>query len=189
MKRRTLLGWICQAIAISCTAIVAFPAVQFVIAPLKKKKGKAATLQRVAQLPQLKTGEPQEFAIVGSRRDAWTVYANGQIGRVWLILRSEKGTPAKDAQVDAYSSVCPHLRCFVQMGADKEKFFCPCHKAVFQFDGEAVSSKTLGYTNPTPRGMDALECQVVQDEKTKEWWVEVKYEKFKTGLEKKVVET
>ncbi len=189
MKRRTLLGWICQAIAISCTAIVAFPAVQFVIAPLKKKKGKAATLQRVAQLLQLKTEEPQEFAIVGNRRDAWTVYTNEPIGRVWLILRSEKGTPAKDIQVDAYSSICPHLRCLIQMGASKKEFSCPCHKAVFEFDGEAASSKKLGYSNPTPRGMDSLECQVVQDKKTKEWWVEVKYEKFKTGLAKKVLET
>ena len=29
------------------------------------------------------------------------------------------------------------------------------------------------------RGMDSLDCQIVQDEKTKEWWIKVKYQKFK----------
>ena len=187
MKRRNLLRWLCQAIAVSCTAIVAFPAIQFVIAPLRKKKKAEATSQRVAQLGQLKTGEPQQFAIIGNRRDAWTVYPNAVVGRVWLVLRNQPKTP-DHAKVDVYSSVCPHLRCDVQLASNKESFNCPCHNAEFSLDGEAISREKLGRENPTPRGMDTLVSTIVQDDKTKEWWIEVTYQKFKTGLTTKVKE-
>ncbi len=188
MKRRTLLRRICQLISTVCVAIVAYPSIQFIIAPLRKKKNEESGSKRVAQLSQLKTDQPQEFPVIGNRRDAWTVYSNEAIGRVWLVLRNDASTPGK-AKVDAYSSVCPHLRCAVQMASNKKEFSCPCHNAVFDFSGEAVSKEKLGRNNPTPRGMDSLECKVVQDEKTKEWWIEVKYEKFKTGLATKVLET
>lgn len=39
----------------------------------------------------------------------------------------------------AYSSVCPHLGCRVRWEADENRFFCPCHRGVFDESGTAVS--------------------------------------------------
>jgi hypothetical protein len=34
--------------------------------------------------------------------------------------------------------------------------------------------------------MDSLECRIVQDEQTQEWWVEVTYQRFEYGVTSKV---
>jgi hypothetical protein len=37
--------------------------------------------------------------------------------------------------------------------------------------------------------MDSLDCRIVQDEQSGQWWVEVRFEKFKQGLTTKVAMT
>lgn len=49
-----------------------------------------------------------------------------------LIKRSAGG-------IEAFNSVCPHLGCRVHWVPAKGEFFCPCHNAVFDGDGVAVS--------------------------------------------------
>ena len=41
--------------------------------------------------------------------------------------------------IEAFSSVCPHLGCRVHWVPSRKEFFCPCHNAVFDGDGMAVS--------------------------------------------------
>ena len=41
--------------------------------------------------------------------------------------------------IEAFSSVCPHLGCRVHWVPSRKEFFCPCHNAVFDGDGVAVS--------------------------------------------------
>jgi Rieske Fe-S protein len=43
------------------------------------------------------------------------------------------------AGIDAFSSVCPHLGCRVHWEAAEERFFCPCHRGVFDAAGVALS--------------------------------------------------
>lgn len=47
----------------------------------------------------------------------------------------------------ALSNICTHLSCRVRWVAEEEKFFCPCHNAVFDKAGEVVSG-------PPPRPLD-----------------------------------
>ena len=49
-----------------------------------------------------------------------------------LLRRTQTG-------IEAFSSVCPHLGCRVHWEAAEQRFFCPCHRGVFDADGKAVS--------------------------------------------------
>ena len=53
-------------------------------------------------------------------------------GHEILIMRDESG-------LRAFSSVCPHLGCRVHWEGDKNEFFCPCHKGIFNSEGAAIS--------------------------------------------------
>lgn len=186
MNRRRLLQWLSGMIGAACAAVVAIPGVTYVFATVRRRDVNEAVVRRVAPLSVLRPGQAVALAITGSRRDAWTLYPEELIGRVWLVRRSADSTPAAEAQVDAFTTVCPHLGCEVQEAPGGKGFYCPCHKARFDQAGAPVSRQQLGQRNPAPRGMDSLECGVVQDESSGEWWVEVKYEKFEQGLTKKI---
>lgn len=186
MNRRNLLKWISRVIAGTCSAVVAVPGIGYVLAPLRRGRSAPAVVRRVIPLKNLRVGEPVLVALAGSRRDAWTHYARETIGRVWLVRRTGRRTPPDQAQVDAFSAICPHLGCSTQFDASRGRFVCPCHRAEFHLSGEAVDDEQLGFQNPAPRGLDSLPCRIVQEEPSGAWWVEVEYERFESGLSKKV---
>lgn len=53
-------------------------------------------------------------------------------GNQILVKRGAKG-------FEAFSSTCPHLGCHVHWEAEGQRFFCPCHRGVFNADGVATS--------------------------------------------------
>jgi len=185
MNRRRLLEWLCRAITVAWAGVLAVPGVRYVIDPLHRRRGEGAVARRVARLEDLVPEVPKLLPVTGSRRDAWTLYPEETIGRVWLIRRTGEGIAPEEAVVEAFTSVCPHLGCLVERDDARDGFHCPCHKAVFDASGEAVPNGELGRINPTPRGMDRLECRLVSDEESGPLWVEVTYEKFEYGLTEK----
>ncbi len=185
MNRRSLLKWISRGIGGTIALVVAVPGIRFITAPLRRRSSSEAIKQRVAKLNNLRVGEPIQVAITGSRQDAWVHYDEEVIGRAWIVRETEDSVAPDQTVVKAFSAVCPHLGCAVQLGGD-QRFNCPCHKASFELSGQPLSDAELGHKNPTPRGLDDLECQLVEDEASGEWWVEVKYEKFEHGLTTRV---
>jgi Rieske Fe-S protein len=186
MHRRTVFLWISRVIALACAAVVAVPGVSYVIAPLLRRRESQAVVRRVARLNDLPAGVPAQFAITGSRQDAWMQFPQQTIGRVWLVRRTDDSTPPEQAQVDAFTAVCPHLGCVIQFDASTGDFVCPCHQAVFDVRGQARGNLELGRINPAPRGMDLLESRLVPGASSEEWWVEVQYEEFEQGTASKV---
>jgi menaquinol-cytochrome c reductase iron-sulfur subunit len=186
MNRRSLLKWISRAIGWTTALIVAVPGISFITAPLRRRSSSGAVKQRVAKLKNLRVNKPMQVAISGSRQDAWVHYAEEVIGRAWLIRETDDSVPPEDTRIKAFSAVCPHLGCAVQRDGERG-FNCPCHKAFFDLSGQPVAEAELGHSNPTPRGLDDLECQLVEDEESGEWWVEVTYKKFELGLKTKVL--
>ncbi|MCA9247319.1 MAG: Rieske (2Fe-2S) protein [Planctomycetales bacterium] len=182
MNRRSLLRWICRAIASVSAAVVAVPAVRFLLHPLLRRQKNDAIVRRLAPLDDLPVGKPQSFPILGTRQDAWTTYEEEVLGRVWIVRRSNSETSPEQAQVEAFTAICPHLGCAIDWDKAHDHFLCPCHRAVFDSNGQPAADADLGYKNPTPRGMDALECRVVQDAETETWWVEVEFQRFEFGL-------
>jgi Rieske Fe-S protein len=177
INRRTILKTISSSIAAVCAAVVAVPGVRYVFATVARSRTEGRIVQRVARLAELPVGRPVAAVVSGSRRDAWTSHPDETIGRIWLVRRpiDDTASPAQ-VQVDAFSAVCPHLRCTVQCDAARRQFVCPCHKGVFDWTGRPLSAQELGRTNPVPRALEAVHCHVVQDDHTGEWWVEVAYD-------------
>ncbi len=48
-----------------------------------------------------------------------------------------------------FSPLCPHLGCRYDWDASTNKFLCPCHGSVYNFDGAHLAG-------PAPRGLDPL---------------------------------
>ena len=186
MNRRQVLQWLSGGIAAACSAVVVVPGVSYVLATVRKREVSKAVLRRVAPLSALRPGRLVAMPITGSRSDAWTMHPQELIGRVWLLRKSDESTPAGQVEVQAFTTICPHLGCETQEAAGGQGIFCPCHKAKFGLDGAKVGHQKHGERNHAPRALDSLECRVVQDEASGEWWVDVKYEEFERGLTKKI---
>lgn len=175
--------------AVICAAIVAVPGAGYVLEIIRRRPTSKGVAQRVIRLHDLPPRIPKALPIVGSRQDAWTLYPAETVGRVYLVRETDESVVGSDAKVLAFTSICPHLGCQIKLDATGDKFICPCHQAAFNPDGSPVSEELLGHPNQAPRGMDKLECRVVQDSGSNEWWIEVKYQKFEQGLTTQVAKT
>ncbi len=67
-------------------------------------------------------------------------------GREMILVNSEKG-------LKALSTTCTHLGCKTYWEPDKDRFYCPCHEAVFDTEGNVVSG-------PPPRPLDSYDVKV-----------------------------
>lgn len=170
MRRRRFLKYCTGVLGSIYATILAVPALGFLFSTLKRGKEEKETLYQLTRLDDLEPGVPQRFSIVDQREDAWTKYPSGPIGSVWI-------TKAQDGSVTAFSSTCPHLGCVIDYVPGDEEFFCPCHAASFQTDGNSISG-------PQPRGMDKLNTTIKKV--SGEQWVVVEYQKFETGISEKV---
>ena len=180
MNRRNLLAWLSRGLQASLASAVAIPGLRYIVAGLRPSQSEVGTYQRVARLQDLRPGQPLRGTIVGRKRDGWSV-ADGQVlGRVWLVRDGDH------SEVKAFTTICPHMGCQIQLHPTETGFICPCHRATFGMAGDPLPESRTGERNHAPRAMDALECQVVHDDVSQESWIEVKYETFESGPTKKV---
>lgn len=197
-----------RGLGAGATAVVAIPGVRYLLDPLHRIGTKDGnTFRRVARLDELEPGVPKEVVLTGTRVDAWTVHRDEVVGRVWLQLdqpadgaadgdaaegsdataddktTGDSKAAAADAspQVTAFTAVCPHEGCIVQLAMDHSKYVCPCHQAEFELSGDRVPAAKLGRPNASPRDLDTLKTRIVKDDATDEQWVEVLYQKFRTA--------
>ena len=145
-------------------------ALRLVTAPVFAESG-SGKFYPLAALDSL-TERPQKFAIVDEKKDAWATLPKQKIGS--LFLRKVGDT------VQAFHSLCPHAGCLIQVGVqknpktgtDEELFYCPCHAAHFDLNGERLDSVA-------PRNMDSLEVNIEGGK------VFVKFENFTFGIAEK----
>lgn len=180
MNRRNLLAWLSRGLQASLAGAVAIPGLRYVVAGLRPSQSETATYQRVARLQDLRPGQPLRVAIVGRKQDGWSVADSQVLGRVWLVR------DGNDSDVKAFTSICPHMGCQIQLHHTEASFVCPCHRATFGMAGNPLPASQTGERNHAPRAMDALECKVVHDDASGEPWIEVKYETFEPGPTKKI---
>lgn len=180
--RRGFLRWIIRAVNMFLTAILGVP----IVANLADSRHRSAgqrDFRRVARLSEVlqkgkiasNTGKRIYEALVrDTRRDAWTVYPNEVLGRIWLVLDpKEKLNPAHpDSALVAFTSICPHLGCAIGYQSQTEEFVCPCHAGVFDLAGQVLKG-------PPPRPMDRLQVRLVPDPSGKgDYFIEVRYQEF-----------
>ena len=108
--------------------------------------------------------DPVKVDIFADRVDAWNRVIQVKVGSAWVLAQGD--------ELVAFSTVCPHLGCGIDYVADKKKFLCACHNSWFSIEGGVE-------TGPSPRAMDTLETKVDEN------LVQIRYQKFKQGIEGK----
>jgi menaquinol-cytochrome c reductase iron-sulfur subunit len=166
-------GFLAKMLAIACGGIATLTPLAAglwaFLDPLGRRSA-AARFVPVADLAAIPAdGVPRRFPVVTDRKDAWTGYAAEPVGGVWL--RRQAGSDV----VEALSATCPHAGCSVEMAAGGTCFRCPCHNSEFTFGGGIMEP------SPSPRPMDALDCQV-----SKDGAVAVQWQVFLAGIADKV---
>lgn len=143
------------------TGALVVPAARFLAGTAAGGGAAGGRWVRVARLADLAPGTPRRLAVIGDRRDAFTVSKREVLGSVWLVREGE--------DVRALSATCPHLGCSIDLGGDGKSFACPCHTSRFALSGAVESG-------PSPRGMDALAARVVDG------FVEVDFRRYREGV-------
>ncbi|MFO0908526.1 MAG: Rieske 2Fe-2S domain-containing protein [Isosphaeraceae bacterium] len=150
---------------------LAIPGVAYVLDPLRKR-GESGTTQRLTRLSALKVGEPQSFAVIAERQDAWVKYPPEPIGTVWLVRQPEGAKPP----VIAFTAECPHLGCAIVQAPDAKSFICPCHRSIFDLKGKPQNDLS-------PRSMDTLDVELTTDDDPA---VVVRFTRFRTQTKEKI---
>jgi menaquinol-cytochrome c reductase iron-sulfur subunit len=152
--RRSLLRWLIHGMGLIVAAILAIPAVAYLIDP-RNRAGAGGAFKDVTKLSLLPVGEPREFVIRATIRDAWNIRPNEVVGRVFLIRRNQD---TNNPTVEAFTTICPHLGCSVAFTGDttpgQTAFQCPCHGGRFDVNGHVFPG------NVAPRNMDSLPVRV-----------------------------
>lgn len=179
-NRRTFLNWAVEGLGAIFALIFGAPVVAYLIDP-RNRPSPPEDFRPVAGVTvrQLRPNHPLQGVIRNVRRDAWTLYPDDVIGRVWINRKCD-GDTADCFEV--FTTVCPHLGCAINcdQAAPEFKFICPCHNGQFACDGARRPSGD-GYENPAPRSMDSLEFRLVGEQ------FEVKYLSFQAATPDKVV--
>lgn len=187
MNRRELLEWVSRGLAAGIAAVVGIPGVRYFLDGVPSESAGKSEFTRLIRLSDLSPGRPTIVPVIGRKQDAWTCHDQQTIGRVWLVR--EESDSDGEFTVRAMSSVCPHMGCQLQAQSGCKGFVCPCHRAAFGVDGTRLPDPRSGDRNHAPRDLDRLDCRLVQDEGDGDQWIEVKYERFETGREQRVVRT
>jgi Rieske Fe-S protein len=195
MERRSFLKWTTHGFGVLWGVILGVPAIAYLIDARNRPAPPGEFKPTGLRLSDLAVGMPKQVQIKSTRRDAWTLHPNDVLGGVWLVKRP-------DGKVDAFTQTCPHLGCPIShFDPHTQRFRCPCHNGTFQLNGTIVKNEELGFTNPAPRGMDALEVKFVDaqgkviDDPTRpgeekpDAFVLVKFQNFRQGEHEKIVKT
>ncbi|MEW5944596.1 MAG: Rieske 2Fe-2S domain-containing protein [bacterium] len=132
VTRRGFVDYLLEGAVVFAAAGFAYPVVRFVIPP--KETGGGAHEVNVGTEDEIKPGKAKKFEI------------NGQPA---IIINTKTG-------FSALSAVCTHLGCIVDWDEDKQLIVCPCHNAVFDYNGNIVSG-------PPPLPLEKLEVTVRGD--------------------------
>ncbi|MCI0458888.1 MAG: Rieske 2Fe-2S domain-containing protein [Gemmataceae bacterium] len=187
MERRTFLRWAVHGLGAVFAAVVGVPAAVYLIDPRNRPASERGYRRLDVRYSDLTLNQPREVAIREDVRDAWTLQPDEVVGRIWLVRRENDAQG--DPHVDAFSATCPHLGCSINYTGSDE-FLCPCHGGRFTLTGTRVPPLD---SNPAPRNMDNLEDPPPGERNPKlvriqgtpgnapDYWIEVRFRKFKTN--------
>ncbi len=175
--RRKFLRWAVHGLSAVLAAVVGVPAVVYLIDP-RNRPSPQRGFKPAGHVHELTVNIPKEVVIRETSRDAWTLYPDNVVGRIWLVRR-----PGPGNQVDAFTTTCPHLGCSINYSGTR--FLCPCHGGQFQLNGTRINP----HDNPASRDMDSLTVRLVPIPGNTDAEIWIQFEKFKTNQSAKEVLT
>jgi menaquinol-cytochrome c reductase iron-sulfur subunit len=143
LERKGFLGIITWAIGGLISLGMGIPAVSYIIGPSLQKTSGLDWI-RLGPISKVELGTPTLFKTTIQRQTGWVVTDE----EISAYIFTEQGR-----EHIAFSNICTHLGCRVRWIDDQEQFFCPCHNAVFDRNGEVV-------TGPPPRALDRYEVKI-----------------------------
>ncbi len=147
VSRRGFLAIATSAIGGLIGAALAIPAVAYIVGPALQRSEEGEWI-RLGSTSKVELGTPTLFKTTIQKQSGWIVNEN----ELSAYVLTENGR-----EFIAMSNICTHLGCRVRWIDDQQQFFCPCHNAVFDKDGEVVSG-------PPPRPLDRFEVKVENDQ-------------------------
>lgn len=147
VNRKDFLGIATFAIGGVIGLAIGIPAVAYVLGPALKKDEEQDWIP-LGAASKVELGVPTLFRTTVEQTAGWvtdqqelTFYVLTENGRDFIAM----------------SNICTHLGCRVRWVEDQTQFFCPCHNAAFDKNGEVVAG-------PPPRPLDRFEVRVENDQ-------------------------
>lgn len=147
LSRRDFMKTATGAIAGLITATLAIPAVAYIVGPALKRN-EAEEWIPLGAASKVEIGTPTLFKTTIERQTGWILNES----EVSVYVLTDDGR-----EYVAMSNTCTHLGCRVRWIGDQQQFFCPCHNAAFDKEGEVVSG-------PPPRPLDRYEVSVEDEQ-------------------------
>lgn len=141
--RREILKFAIMGMGGLISTIMAIPAVAFLIGPALKKAEDQNWIA-VGAVSKVEIGTPTLFKAKIQRQAGWIL--DEQELSFYILTNDGR-------DFVAMSNICTHLGCRVRWVSSEETFFCPCHNAAFDKEGEVASG-------PPPRALDRYEVKV-----------------------------
>lgn len=147
VSRRKFMRGAIAAIGGFIGIALAIPGVAYIIGPARQRKQQQEWI-RLGAASKVEIGNPTLFKTKIEKQTGWIVnetelsfYVITDDGRNYVAL----------------SNICTHLGCRVRWISEEGRFFCPCHNAIFDAEGNVVSG-------PPPRPLDRYEVKVEEDQ-------------------------
>lgn len=145
--RRDFMAFATWAIGGLISLGMGIPAIAYIIGPALKESSTQEWI-RIGSASKVELNNPTLFKTKISRQTGWIVNET----ELSIYVLTENGR-----DYVAMSNICTHLGCRVRWIADQNQFFCPCHNAVFNKEGEVVDG-------PPPRPLNRYEVKLEEDQ-------------------------
>jgi menaquinol-cytochrome c reductase iron-sulfur subunit len=151
LSRRRMLMAVSIAAGAFASAVVGFPILGFLIAPVFRRQ--PAVWRDVGSLDKFKVGDTVKVTFDDSSALSWGGPASETAA--WLRRDGEQ-------QFTAFSVDCTHLGCPVRWEASAQLFMCPCHGGVYYKDGEVAAG-------PPPHALQRFPVRILNNSVQVEW--------------------
>jgi len=147
LDRRSFVKIVTASLGSMMAAIVGLPVIQYFISPaLGKTTGDDwISLGSIDNYP---FDIPTLFNFTITKVNGWE---RSSMSYGAFVLRKHGQDPI------VFSDVCTHLSCRVNWDEEINEFYCPCHAAFFDVNGDVVSG-------PPPRPLDQYEVRLDGDQ-------------------------
>jgi menaquinol-cytochrome c reductase iron-sulfur subunit len=143
MDRRSFVKIVTAALGSLIAAISGLPMIQYFISPALTKAAEDDWIS-LGSLDNYPPGIPTMFNWTRTKINGWE--KSSQSYGAFVLLKGE-------GEVTVFSDVCTHLSCRLSWDEENQEFYCPCHAAFFNRNGEVISG-------PPPRPMDRYETRL-----------------------------
>ncbi len=147
LSRRNFMSIATWAIGGLIGAGLGIPAITYITGPARKGDQNQDWI-RIGPTSKVELNTPTLFKTTITKQTGWIVNEE----EISVYILTENGR-----DFTAMTNICTHLGCRVRWISGDNEFFCPCHNAVFDKNGEVVKG-------PPPRPLDRFELKVEDDQ-------------------------